>query len=240
MGKIKFIGAVVVVVGLAFLWQWERRSNRILRRENESLRLSLEGLKQSQGDHEPVPSDNSLPKEQLAELLRLRSEVTQFRERTNQIAALTETNEKLLASLNESKSSRTNVARKKEPQDALPQDIHPRAGWMFRGYNSPEDTVESVNWAIMKGDKGTFLAGFAPELRSKIESDLNDKDFQEEMNRMRTSEFRILDREMQSDDQMTLTVYFTRPDESGNEVGKSEDTVFRKIDGQWKIADPIK
>jgi len=240
MGKIKLICAAVVVVGLVFLWQWEQRSNEKLRRENESLRLNLAQLKQSQEERESVPADNSLAKEQLAELLRLRSEVTQLRAQTNQIAVLTRANEKLLASLNESKSSRTNISKKTSPQDALPQDIHPKESWMFRGYNSPEDAVESISWAMMKGDKATFLDGFAPELKSKIESDLNNKDFAAETSSHQISEFRILDRQMQSDDQMTLTVYFTRKDESGNDVGKSEDTIFRKIDGQWKLADPIK
>src|SRR4051812_32730940 len=122
MGKLKLIVAVFVAIWLAIVCQWQHSANGRLRRQNESLKAALAELKQQQEVRVPVSADNAQAKEQLAELLRLRGEVTQLRGQTNQIAALTDANEKLRASLSESKIAQTNTSIapiKKNPEDAL-------------------------------------------------------------------------------------------------------------------------
>lgn len=83
-----------------------------------------------------------MSRERLDELLKLRGEVVRLREQTNQIGALIDTNQKLAALLKE-KAASTDSSQKERPEDALPQDIHPRASWVFRGYNSPDDDTLS-------------------------------------------------------------------------------------------------
>ncbi|HEY2081897.1 MAG TPA: nuclear transport factor 2 family protein [Verrucomicrobiae bacterium] len=241
MSKLKLVFAVLAVVGVACLWELEHLSNERLRRENESLRLSFAELKQSQDGREPVSADNSLTKEQLAELLKLRGEVTQLRGQTNEMISLRGQNEKLLTSLKDAlknvKPVQTNATAKKRPEDALPQDIHPRNSWTFRGYDSPDATAESLCWAMAHGDKAAFVAGFSPDTAAQMENDMKGKDFAEEMNSADMGEFRILDRQPVSDDEVVLTVYSTRKDANGDYAGSSEDTVFKKIGGEWKISD---
>jgi hypothetical protein len=211
-------------------------SSKRLRAENETLKQMVAELKQSQDAREPVSSGDSPSNEQLNELLRLRGEVTQLRQQTNQITALQNENKNLLVSLESAKKLATNVTVKKGPGDALPQDIHPKETWQYRGYGTPEATVESVCWAMANGDKATFLRALSPDMRAEVEKNDDGKDLMEDI-KVSNSEYRILDRQQLSDDEMELTIYATRPDANGNNVGSTENTVFQRINGEWKITE---
>jgi len=242
MTRLKLILSVALAAGLvvAAIMQYESFSK--LRTENESLRRQLDELstaRAAQRDTAASANDASA-RDQLSELLKLRAEVTQLRSQSNQIASLRERNEKLQASEKEKEAiwaAQPKPAAIKSPEDALPQDIHPKASWAFRGYGTPDATVESVSWAMLNGDKAAFLAGFSPEMLAKLQPLMEEGAFPREMSKIDTGEFRILDRQTLSDDVMVLTVYATRKDSSGNYVGKSEDTTFKRIDGAWKVAD---
>ena len=242
MTRLKLILSVVLTGGLAVVVVLQYLSLSRLRAENESLRLQLDEWSKArvaQPDSAAVANDASA-RDQLSELLKLRAEVTQLRSQSNQIASLRERNEKLLASEKEKEAiwaARPKPASEKSPEDALPQDIHPKESWAFRGYGTPDATVESVSWAMLNGDKAKFLAGFSPDMLAKLQPLLDGDGFSREMSKIDRGEFRILDRQTLSDDEMVLTVYATRKDASGNYVGKSEDTTFKRIDGLWKVAD---
>ncbi|HEX4264195.1 MAG TPA: hypothetical protein VH597_07635 [Verrucomicrobiae bacterium] len=237
MNRTKFFASIIAIVALALLLVWQRESLAKFKAENESLRRQIEQLSRAQAPAISNSSDNNtLTPEQISELLKLRGEVTQLRGKTNEITSLREQNEKLLASLKEVKPVQTNaVAKKKRPEDALPQDIHPRNSWAFRGYDSPEATAESVCWAMANGDKSAFMAGMSPDQAADIEKHLTSKDFGGEMKSVDIGEFRILDRQASSDDEVVLTMYTTHKNENGDYTGDSENTVFQNIGGQWKI-----
>lgn len=241
MNGLKSILAVVVVGGLASVIALQYASVAKLREENKSLRGQLEQLTQAQPEGDSATNSaanvNDLNESQLAELLKLRGEAAQLHEQTNAIAAVRRENEALVASLKEKKSSaaRSSEQRpKKSPEDALPQDIHPKDSWGYRGYGSPEATVESMLWAASHGDKAGFMAGFPLELQEQLAKNFQDKDFGEEVKKNEIMEFRILDRQPVSDDEMIVTVYTARQ-ENSNTKSDSEDTHFKRIDGQWKI-----
>jgi hypothetical protein len=241
---LKSILAVVVVVVLASVIALQYVSVAKLRLENGALRRQLEQLTQAQpaGDSatNSAGNANDLSESQLAELLQLRGEATQLREQTNAIAAVSRENEALIASLKEKNSSaaRSSEQRsKKSAEDALPQDIHPKESWGYRGYGSPEATVESMLWAASHGDKAGFMAGFPPELQEKFAKDFQDKDLAAEVKKNEIQEFRVLDRQTVSDDEMVLTVYMARQgNENANGSSSTEDTHFKKIDGQWRVS----
>jgi hypothetical protein len=238
MSKLKFLFAVVAIGMGVILWV-QSSFNARLRRDNESLRGVMAELKQLQDVREPGATDDSSTKEQMAELLRLRAEATQLREETNQIGPLLEENKKLLVSLQSAKrplSNESTGARvKKGPEDALPQDIHPKETWGYRGYASPDATVESTLWAMAHGDKAAMLEAFSPEMRSDMQKQMDGKDFAEAVTNMNFAEFRILDRRPLSDDEMVLSIYTARQDANGNTKGNTEDTVFQRIGGEWKV-----
>lgn len=238
MNRTKFFIAMIAIGVLASLLIWQHESLAKFKAENESLRRQIEQLWRAQT---PAISNSSngdaLTPEQMSELLKLRGEVTQLRGETNEIASLREQNEKLEASLKEIKpAAQTNAVAKKKlrPEDALPQDVHPPNSWAFRGYDSPDATVESMVWAMTHGDKAAFMAGLTPEGAAEIEVHLKD-DFAKEVKSEEMGEYRILDRQTLSDDEVVMTVYSTRKNENGDYVGNSEDTTFKNIGGQWKI-----
>ena len=237
MGKLKLILALVVAIGLLAVCQWQHSSIGELRRENESLRATLAELKQQQEVREPAPTDDAQAKEQLAELLKLRGEVTLLRGQTNEIAGLAEANEKLTASIQELEHSEKKSSVKKTPPNALPQDIHPKATWGYRGYGSPDATVESVLTAMLSGDKATFIAGFAPDMQARMEKDFNGKDISEEIKKEDQAEFRVIDRQVVSDDEVVLNMYVSHKNPNGDDEGSTEKTTFVRIDGQWKITE---
>jgi hypothetical protein len=241
MNRIKSILALVAVGGLVLFAVVQYQGIATLRAENSSLKAQLEQLTQAQADrdsasHANAPA-NALSAEQQAELLKLRGEVTQLRGQTNEIAALRQQNDALRTSVKVAASAAaTPVERKKKTaDDALPQDIHPKDSWGFRGYGSPDATVESMLWSASQGDKAGFMAGFSPELQEKFQKDFAEKDFSEEVRKNEIGEFRVLDRQVVSDDEMVVTVYTARQKENGETSGNSEDTHFKKIDGQWKL-----
>ena len=91
MSKRKLIIAVAFIGGAAvFLWT-QHSINEKLRSDNNALRTAIAELRRLQKPGEPVAAaaNESLTREQMDELLKLRGEVTRLRGQTDQIGALT-------------------------------------------------------------------------------------------------------------------------------------------------------
>lgn len=236
MAKAKLFLTVGLIAGIIAVLVWQYAGDASLRDENDRLRQTLTGLKQIVDVSAPVTADDTLTEEQRAELLKLRDEATELRSRTNQIADLTEANQKLRTSLNEARAPRQAVvSQKKRPEDALPQDIHPKESWAYRGFSTPEATVESTLWAMVNGDKETAMKAFGPDMLPEMEKALQSKEMLDEMKKIML-EFRVLDRQQISPDEMVLTISTTQLDSNGsNFVNPSDDTVFKRINGEWKV-----
>jgi hypothetical protein len=243
MTRLKLFLFASAIVALAALVAMQYQAGIRLRAENEDWRRRLAELSQLRAENERLSNlvahaDNSLAQDQLLDLLKLRAEVTALRQQTNQLRILREENQRLQTSMTNRQAVSQNRPTKKRPEDVLPQDIHPKETWAFRGYLSPDATMESVVWALTKGDKLTYASGLAPAMLADMESELNGKDFaQESTNEAeRMIEFRILDRQVRSDDEMLLTVYLAKTDKRGESHENSSDFLFKRIDGQWKWA----
>ena len=240
--RIKFIlGLGVLGLATALVLQYESIAK--LRAEDNVLRSQIAQWTQEQATVESTTnsgSANELSSEQQSELLKLRDEATQLRGRTNELAALQQQNETLRSSIRTASAAAQPVERKKKTaEDALPQDIHPKDSWGFRGYGSPDAAVESMLYSATHGDTAGFVAGFSPEMQEEFTKHFADKDFAEEVKKNPIEEFRVLDRQTVSDDEMVLTIYTAHSD-NGNSKSDSEDTHFKKIDGQWKVFEPAK
>jgi hypothetical protein len=227
MGKLKLIISGIVIAMMAVGWR-QHLFNESLRRDNQSLRGAITELKQPLGVRQLVVDDESLRSQQLDELSKLRSEMARLRGQTNQIGTLLEANQRLAASLKDVKTS-----KEKRPEDALPQDIHPNNAWMFRGYKSPDETLESMVWAQANGDKSRYLAAMAPELRAEWEKQFSEAALADSG----ILEFRVLDRQIQSDDLVVLTISIAQKAQAGKIIHSTQNAFFKRIDGEWKVAD---
>ena len=238
MKKFKPVVAVIMIGGLlAVLWG-QCLVNERLRRDSAVLKNTVRELTRLQETSDPVVENNSLTQAQLDELAKLRSEVTRLREQTNRIGVLDEEHQKLIASLKEAKNSPPAIPKKKGPEDALPQDIHPRNSWAFRGFATPEATVESFFWGQANGDRAALLEVFAPDMLPKAKEELEGKNLAEEARKIKTEEFRIVDQRQLSDDEVALTIYTARHYDDGQfRFDELSPTVFQRIGGEWKMTD---
>jgi hypothetical protein len=224
------------MVGTAAVCSLQRSRNEKLQGDNEVLKKTIAELKQLSRAREANTDQGILTREQTGELLELRGEVTRLREQTNQIGALVSANQKLATSLREPKPSQSN--EEKHPEDALPQDIHPRDSWAFRGYASPEATVETLFWAQVNGDKAAILQAFSPEMQPELEKVFEQRNLTEEWSKTKMVGFRIVDRKELSENEIVLRLYTDRPYDDGKvRFNSFNPTVLQRIGGEWKITD---
>jgi hypothetical protein len=253
MTRLKLILSLVALSAFVLVGVLQYGILKKLRTENKVLRGQLDDLSPAIAAQTGATADaeNSSAHEQLSELLKLRGEITQLREQTNQVGALKEANQKLAASLKELEALRADTVRKKGPDDALPQDIHPRNSWAFRGYATPEATIESLFWAMVNSDAAAIVEAHSPDeqvetqkMLAKMQERMNDSHFAADEADFATrqkniSEFRILDRRQISDDKIVVTIYLTTSDADGKNVEDTAKSVFQKIAGQWKLTNHV-
>ena len=210
-GRKVFLGGslIVALAIIAVLWGMQLEANRHLREEADKSRDLLSRLAFLEVDNfrlsNIVAHASTLSGEQLVELSQLREEVRRLRSQTNDLATLrTELLRLHTQLLNVQTAGASNA-----PPDVPAGDIYPRDSWTFAGYDTPENAIESVTWAISEGDEGNYLASLSPELQNEMQSQLADGTFADigptEMNG--AAGYRIMDRETVSDDERIITLY---------------------------------
>lgn len=96
------------------------------------------------------------------ELLRLRSEVTRLNARKRELAEVAETHQRLR---NQLESGSTNVVGNR-----LPPGYIRKSEAQFAGYSTPENTVQSLLWALHHRNATGLLQSFSPDVSAKIEA----------------------------------------------------------------------
>lgn len=223
------IAAVAIIVAL---WGMQRAAQRRLAAQADSSRQLLARLNDLEIENfrlsNTVAQANApLADIQLAELDKLRQEVQLLRRRTNDIVTLQAELRRMRTEL----LSARNAMASNAPPALPPGDIYPRDQWTFAGFDTPEDALESLTWAISEGDEETYLAGLAPELRTEMQSTLGDGSFANAgpLEMSNATGYRIVDRESVSDNERIFTVYM---DGDGNEVSL---TLTNSPDG-WQVS----
>jgi len=223
---------IVVLGAVSFLGGFCVVQHRMLSRsvaESDSLRQQLE---QSRRETAKVPAPstdarNGLAQSQFSELLRLRGEVTQLRQQTNDIAKLREENEKLRARASVS-------ANAVEETNAAPgAEIHERDSWVFAGYNSPENTVQSLIWAFSQTNKEAFLACIDSN-SDDYASMLNDTNFDQKMSEQAAElkSFRFGAPTRMFGNFSEVSVYV---DNGENPSGKPTELLLKKNGDSWQL-----
>jgi hypothetical protein len=233
-GRRIFIGAglIVVLAVIAALWGMQMEANRHLREQAEASRQLLSRLAVLEVDNTRLSNivaqaNTPLAEVQLMELGKLREEVRHLRLRTNDLQSMRVEMRRLRAQLSAARSSMTSNA----PPDVPASDIYPRESWKFAGFDTPEDAVESVTWAISQGDEDSYFESLAPDLQDEMESTLIDESFADlgPLELKDATGFRIVDRETISDDRQIITIYV-------DPLGEMSLPLIRTPpNGPWKI-----
>lgn len=174
----------------------------------------------------------SLPDDQLKELLRLRGEVGVLRQQGKDIETLREENRQARIALATSFNTRNPGAA----GVSAGAEYWARDSWAFVGYASPEATLQSALWAASKGDLKALLGGTAGEFHKEIEQDLAGISESRLSAKFRADTARyksvhILNREVQADDTVVFTTVFY--DETGAFPSK---VLLKKIGNEWKLS----
>jgi hypothetical protein len=107
----------------------------------------------------------------------------------------------------------------------------PRASWEFKGRTTPEDTLESLLWAMNQGDDKAFLACLAPDYQKHFTAkNGNDPRHIAALNQRHAAQitgYQITSEEHLSDVETILFVRSTK-------LGKAQITM-KMLLGEWKV-----
>ncbi len=163
------------------------------------------------------------------ELLKLRGEIGLLREQKKEW-------DREKAELAAERASQANAIREQPKLQPIP-----RASWAFAGYSTPEAALESVFWAMSKGDAKTLLASLTPKERPVIEqrfSGMTEDEIAHQLTHGVSSinELSFDSKKIANDGTVSFTMA-QRDSYGGNERFHEEAVLsFQNIGGQWKLS----
>lgn len=226
---------VLVVLCAATLWGvWDQRSQLAgLRAEQQHWAAQLAAR---QGNAEPAAAPetggagSAAPPAAPAatpELLRLRSEVTRLTERRRELADVRAENEALRAQL---ASRGTNGPGGFQ----LPPGYIRKRDARMMGFSTPDDTLQTLLWAVQNHDLTNVLQAFTPEQAEAIRANAGGAGDSSEEFWSQAQGFvgmRIVKREQDATDGSITVEIEVLPGEAGQQM------TFRQVNGQWRIAE---
>jgi hypothetical protein len=241
MSKIKILILIVVVVASVAASVVIRHRGQVQLQEREkSIQAQADALMRMSGENErftkliaQVKSTEPLSREQLTELLKLRSEAGQLRQSGATKIPLQKDNERL-----RDKVSRT--AQQLAEAQALP-NYWAKDQLTYAGYGDPESALKSMLAAMNKGDTSAWRTMLTPEALENLQKDLGKRGLSEsqqdaeiqEMGKMVTasaSGFHILDETMPTADKAIINLSF-------DGEGAARKFVLKKVGNEWKFQD---
>jgi hypothetical protein len=173
MNRRALLGGFLILVCLAALWGvWGQRNQIAGLRAEQQQSLAQPAASPdgpaSPGTAEAPGATSGTPQPALIitpELLRLRNEVTRLTERQRELAGVRADNERLRAQV---ASKGTNG----HGGFQLPPGYVRKSAARFVGYNSPDDTIQSLLWSIQNRDTTNLLQAFAPDQADQLREQL--------------------------------------------------------------------
>ncbi|HEX4645965.1 MAG TPA: hypothetical protein VH598_10180 [Verrucomicrobiae bacterium] len=230
----------LVIIGVAVsLWEQHQYRSR-LRESDQLLRQYVARLDQLTAENERmsnllarIKGPDSLTGDQQSELLKLRSKV-------NELLRQQRENEKM-RSVPPDRETKPAATATVPPATSETQGI-PKESWAFVGYQTPQNALQSVMWAMNAGDLRTFLASLAPEAQDAVTARFEGKSDNEIAALLKEEVSHIgalrLDRMRQSSE--TEASFEVSSTETDNGKVKTRDAAvlnFRNIGGAWKLTD---
>ena len=232
MNRRVLISGFLVVVCLMTLWGgWVQRNQLAgLRAEQQQSQTQVAaGSSASPVTAEAGGAGSGTPPSTVAvtpELLRLRIEVTRLTERRRELASVRAENERLRAQF---ASRGTNGSAGFQ----LPPGYMRKSEARMVGYKTPDDTLQSLLWAVQNHDLTNVLQAFTPERAEQLQAKARQSDQSTEDFFRDSAAFVgmwVVGRKQNTDDgsiDVEVEVMPGMPREGFS---------FRQINGQWKIA----
>jgi hypothetical protein len=213
-----------VVLSGAALWGILAQGRQLSELQAEQKRLesarSITNASAAEAIASPTPE---VPRE----LLQLRAEVARLSQQKRELSSVRAENERLRLQL---ENRRTNSAARKGGVAVYIR--RSEAKWV--GYNTPEDTLQSLFWATQNHDLEKVFEAFTPEVAARGKEEIvrsgrsTDEIFKD---KALPPGFRIAGRHENGDDSVQLEV------EIAPET-PAELFLFRQIGRQWKLESP--
>ena len=160
------------------------------------------------------------------ELLRLRAEVTRLGNRKRELANARVENERLRIQL---------ATRGKNVPGAvaLPAGYIRKSEARFVGYNTPEETIQTMLWAIQNRDSVSFLQAFDPKQAKALSARMQTRLSAEEFFKQADSwpGIQVVGKEAGTDGEVVLIVELMPDNESPMRIR------FKQFGGQWKMVE---
>jgi hypothetical protein len=204
----------------------QRQQIKAMRAEQQQLAAEAESAAQTESSASRRTQSAALQSGPPIELLELRGEVTRLKSRQRELAAARAENEQLQAQL---AAKRTNAAA---ATPTLPPGYILKSKAQWRGFNTPEDTLQSFLWAANSRDLTNLMQTMTPEMAQQIlletqRSGRSMEDFFKGAEAL--PGMRILSRTQEAADRVLLQV------EMIPGMDKPEPMRLRLINGQWKM-----
>ncbi len=235
--KLTLVGALVascVLVPTAL----QHHAQSKLQRENDSLRARLAELTGLRAENQRLAGlitqakdSAALTRDQFSELLKLRAEVSRLRQPQSWPPDPKPAAERM--------SDITVDAR--TPEDATKDNSIPKESWAFAGYATPEAALQTVMWAMSKGDVKAFFASLTPEALALASQEFAGKSDAEiaaalthetaNIGGLRPDQMKTI-----SDREVSFVVYSVAEDDGA--VRKRDESVvkFKNVAGDWKFS----
>jgi RNA polymerase sigma factor (sigma-70 family) len=231
-GIIGGLAVISVAAPLAVHYQSQadlRAKDGLLREHEEQLSALAE---ENQRLSNAVASERhaaTLANQNNDELLKLRGEVGVLRQQKQEW-------DRMKAELAAERMSQTNVTSEQPKLQPIP-----RADWAFAGYDTPEAALESVVWAMSRGDTKAFLASFTPQERRVIEqrfSGMTENEIAQQMARGAgaINELSFDSKKVSSDGAVTFAIVEHDSHRGDQRLIDSVVLSFQNIGGQWKLS----
>jgi hypothetical protein len=216
-----FSGVVALAMACGVVWQHRNLASFRSSQESRLRQLAsddfnpAQGLTSTHGQRIPPAS-----KQVTSDLLQLRAEVTSLARRRRELESVRVENESLRAKI---------AARQNSPTAAA----GPASGYLRKsqarqvGYGTPEDTLQTVLWAVNNHDTNGLMEAFAPEIAQKMQQQRNANMFE---GAEAVARLHILSRQELPDGTIQLKVEI-------DPALPPEDMKFVQIGGKWKIAE---
>jgi hypothetical protein len=233
------LGAAIIGLGVWLAVEHQKRlslteEHRALEQQRDQMAALIANNERMSNLLAQANVPQPLTDDQSRELLRLRGQIGVLRRQSAELAAVREENQQAHATLEAARKDPASAA----PKSAATADYWPQDSWAFKGYGSPDATLQSSLWAANHGDVKALLASVTGEMQKQIAGDLGGKSETEASIRamdevMSMKSVRVVNREMQTDD--TAVVTFEIESRTGTDTQK---LVLKKIENEWKIFGP--